>query len=193
MSKGKLIILSAPSGTGKTSICKELIKRNPKWKFSISATTRESRPEEKEGKDYIFVSNEKFDHLVKFGDLLEWEWVHGNRYGTLLEPLEKALDKKQTLILDIDVKGSINVMEEFEDDVISIFVEPPGLDPAEQLETLQQRLENRGDESSTLIKQRIKRFELEREYKENFSHHFINDDFTKTTDKIEKTIKKELK
>ena len=193
MSNGKLIILSAPSGTGKTSICKELIRRNPRWKFSVSATTRESRPEEKEGKDYIFVSIEKFDHLVKFGDLLEWEWVHGNRYGTLLEPLESTLEKKQNLILDIDVKGSINVMEEFEDNVISIFVEPPGLDPLEQIEILQQRLEGRGDESSTLIKQRIKRFELEIEYKKHFSHHFVNDDFTKTTDKIEKTIKKEIK
>ena len=132
MRNGKLIILSAASGTGKTSICKELIKRNPKWKFSVSATTREARPEEKEGKDYIFISNEKFDHLVKFGDLLEWEWVHGNRYGTLLEPLEGALEKKQVFILDIDVKGSVNVIEEFEDDVISIFVEPPGLDPAER-------------------------------------------------------------
>ena len=73
--KKKLIVLSAPSGTGKTSICKELLKINPKWKFSISATTRAPRPKEIEGKDYIFLDDSKFKHYIQFGDFLEWEWV----------------------------------------------------------------------------------------------------------------------
>jgi guanylate kinase len=89
MSTGKLVVLSAPSGTGKTSICKKLLGKNSKWIFSISATTRKLREDELEGKDYIHMSNEKFEHFVKFGDFLEWEWVHGNKYGTPIGPLHQ--------------------------------------------------------------------------------------------------------
>ena len=117
MKEGKLVILSAPSGTGKTTICRELLKRNPKWLFSISVTTREKRENEIRDKDYIFITNEKFDHLIKFGDLLEYEWVHGNRYGTLMVPLEDAIDNKKILLLDIDVKGSCTIMDEFGENV----------------------------------------------------------------------------
>ena len=97
------------------------------------------------------------------------------------------------MLLDIDVKGSMNIIEEFEEDTISIFVEPPGFDNEERLETLTRRLQERDDPSDTLIKQRLKRFELEMSYKEKFTYHFINDNFNKTTDKIEKTIKELLK
>ena len=90
MNKGHLIVLSAPSGTGKTTICKELLKKNPKWKFSISATTRDLREGELDGKDYISISNDEFEHAIRFGDFLEWEWVHGNKYGTPIGPLEDA-------------------------------------------------------------------------------------------------------
>ena len=102
MSKN-LIVLSAPSGTGKTTICKELLKRNKKWKFSVSATTRTPRKGEVDGKDYIFLSTQKFDHYAKFGDFLEWEWVHGNKYGTLADKLEDAIDNNEVMLLDIDV------------------------------------------------------------------------------------------
>ena len=193
MNEGKLIVLSAPSGTGKTTICKELLKRNPKWLFSISVTTRERRENEVRHKDYIFITNEKFDHLIKFGDLLEYEWVHGNRYGTLMEPLEKAIDKNKVMLLDIDVKGGCTIMEEFEDDAISIFIEPPGEDIAEQIEMIEKRLKERGHDSETLIKQRTKRLQLEIEYKDKFHHHFINDNLDDTTNKIEKTIRREIK
>ena len=193
MNKGKVIILSAPSGTGKTTILKELLKRNPKWTFSISVTTREKRENEIRNRDYIFITNEKFDHLIKFGDLLEYEWVHGNRYGTLMAPLEDAIDKKKVILLDVDVKGGCTIMEEFDEDVISIFIEPPGEDLNEQIEVIQQRLKDRGHESETLIKQRTKRLQLEVEYKDKFDYHFVNDDLKKTTDKIEKTIRRNLK
>ena len=122
MKKGKLIVLSAPSGTGKTTITKELLKENSKWKFSVSATTRPPRDGEKDGEDYIFMSKEKFEHYVKFGDFLEWEFVHGNRYGTLTDPLYDALDNGDIILLDIDVIGGRNVMEEFPDDTLSIFI-----------------------------------------------------------------------
>ena len=193
MNEGKLIVLSAPSGTGKTTICKELLKRNPKWLFSISVTTRERREDEVRDKDYIFITNEKFDHLMKFGDLLEYEWVHGNRYGTLMAPLEDVIDKKNVMLLDVDVKGSCTIMEEFDENVISIFIEPPGEDLDEQIETIQKRLKDRGHESETLIKQRTKRLQIEVEYKDKINYHFVNDNLKETTDKIEKTIRRKLK
>ena len=193
MNKGKIVILSAPSGTGKTSICRELVKRNKNWKFSISATTREKRKGEINGKDYIFMSLKEFEHKENFGEFLEWEFVHGNRYATPIEPLEKALEDNKILLLDIDVKGSMNIIEEFEEDVISIFIEPPGFDNQEKIDTLMERLQKRENNSETLIKQRLKRFELEMSYKEKFKFSFINDNFEKTTNAIEEKIKEQIK
>ena len=193
MSTGKLVVLSAPSGTGKTSICKKLLEINSKWKFSISATTRKLREDESDGKDYIQMSNEKFDHFVKFGDFLEWEWVHGNKYGTPIGPLENVLDSGGVMILDIDVKGGLTVMNEFPDETIGIFIEPPGDDVPEQLEILEERLIKRGNEPPKLIKQRLKRFPIEIEYKKDFDYYFINEDFNETVIEIEKTIKENIK
>ena len=192
MKKGKLIVLSAPSGTGKTTITKELLKKNPKWKFSVSATTRPPREGEVDGKDYIFMSKEKFEHYVKFGDFLEWEFVHGNRYGTLTDPLYDTLDNGDVMLLDIDVIGGKNVMEEFPEDTLSIFIEPPGLNIAEQKITLEDRLRSRGDDQTTQIKNRLKRFEKEMESKEYFDLHYINENLKETINLIEKDIKKRI-
>ena len=188
-----LVVLSAPSGAGKTSICKELLERNNKWRFSISATTRSLREGEKEGVDYIHMSNEKFEHCVKFGDFLEWEWVHGNKYGTLMGPLEDILDAGGLMLLDIDVKGGLSLMDEFPDETIGIFIEPPGDDIPEQLEILEERLSQRGDESAKLIKNRLKRFAIEIEFKDNFKFQFINEDLDETVGEIEKMIQENIK
>ena len=193
MNKGKLIVLSAPSGTGKTSVCKELLNRNKKWQFSISATTRDLRDSEKDGVDYIQMSNEKFEHNVKFGDFLEWEWVHGNKYGTPVGPLEDALDSGSVMIFDIDVKGGLTIMDEYPDETIGIFIEPPGDDLPEQLEILEERLTKRGNDPSKLIKQRLKRFPVEIEFKDDFHYHFINEDLQETVVEIEKIIKENIK
>ena len=192
MKKGKLIVLSAPSGTGKTTITKELLKKNPKWKFSVSATTRPPREGEVDGKDYIFMSKDKFEHYVKFGDFLEWEFVHGNRYGTLTDPLYDTLDDGDIMLLDIDVVGGKNVMEEFPDDTLSIFIEPPGLNIAEQKIILEDRLRSRGDDQTTQIKNRLKRFEKEMESKEYFDLHYVNEKLDETVVLIEKDIKKRI-
>ena len=192
MKKGKLIILSAPSGSGKTTICKELLKNNDKWNFSVSATTRDKRENEVDGKDYIFMAREKFDHKEKFGEFIECEWVHGNRYGTLHEPLENALEAGKVMIIDVDVKGAMNLIEEFPEDSISIFIEPPGFNDADKKENLLERMMSRGHENETLMKQRLKRFDLELSYKEKFNFSFINDNLKKTTDKIEKVIKENI-
>jgi len=193
MKKGKLVILSAPSGTGKTSICKELLKRNKKWKFSISATTREKRSDEINGADYYFMTLKQFEHKESFGEFLEWEFVHGNRYATPIDPIERAIENNQIMLLDIDVKGSMNIIEEFETNAISIFIEPPGFDNEERLAALTDRLKRRDGQSETLINQRLKRYNLEMEYKEKFMYHFTNDNFEKTTAAIEKKIKELIK
>ena len=193
MKRGKLIVISAPSGTGKTSICKKLLKKNSDWNFSISATTREKRPEEIDGVDYHFMTIKEFEHKENFGEFVEWEFVHGNRYATLIEPIEECLDNNKIMLLDIDVKGSMSIIEEFVDDVISIFIEPPGFDNQEKIDTLTDRLQKRDDQSETLIKQRLKRFELEMEFKEKFNLHFINQNLDKTTEKIDQKIKELIK
>ena len=193
MNIGKLIVISAPSGTGKTTICKRLLKNNPEWKFSISATTRELREGEVDGRDYIYMSDEKFKHAVMFGDFLEWEWVHGNKYGTPIGPIEDALDAGHTMLLDIDVKGGMSVMEEFSDETIGIFIEPPGDDLPEQLEILEERLNQRGKDPPQLIVKRLKRFPLEIEYKDKFMFHFVNEELDETIKDIEKVIKENIK
>ena len=193
MKKGKLVILSAPSGTGKTSICKELLKRNKTWKFSVSATTREKRKDEVDGVDYYFMTLKQFEHKENFGEFLEWQFVHGNRYATPIDPIEQSIANNEVMLLDIDVKGSMNIIEEFEEDAISIFIEPPGFDNEERLAALTQLLKRRDGQSETLINQRLKRYNLEMEYKEKFMHHFINDNFEKTTAAIETKIKELMK
>ena len=190
--KGKLVVLSAPSGAGKTSICKELLKRNKNWLFSVSVTTREKRDNEVDGVDYIFISKEKFEHLDKFGELIESEWVHGNRYGTQIVPLEEALDNDKIMLIDVDVKGAMNLIEDFEDDVISIFIEPPGMNDADKKESLSDRLQKRGNTNDTLIKQRLKRFDLELSYKEKFNFSNVNEKLEDATNKVEKFIKENI-
>jgi len=193
MKKGLLVILAAPSGTGKSTICKELIKNNKNWNFSVSVTTREPRNGEIDGKDYKFISNSEFEHFVKFGDFIEWEIVHGNKYGTLWSTVEDALDNKKVMILDIDVKGAMSIYEEHPDETILIFIEPPGLNINEQKEILNERLVKRGNEQELAIKHRLKRFETEMEFKEKFNHHFVNENLNKTIEKVEKLIKRNIK
>ena len=192
MKKGKLIILSAPSGAGKTSICKKLLKNNPDWLFSVSATTREKRRNEKDGKDYIFMKKEKFDHAEKFGEFIESEWVHGNKYGTLLKPIEDAIDNGSVIVIDVDVKGAMNLVEEFPEQSLSIFIEPPGINDSDKKELLLERMISRGYQNETLYKQRLRRFEFEIGFITKFSHSFINDNLNKTIIKIEKLIKEEI-
>ena len=193
MSKnGKLVVLSAPSGAGKTTICKELLKRNKEWLFSVSVTTREKRDNETDGVDYLFIGKEKFEQLDKFGELIESEWVHGNRYGTQIDPLEAALDEDKIMLIDVDVKGAMNLIEDFEEDLISIFIEPPGINDQDKKESLSDRLQKRGNTNETLIKQRLKRYDLEFSYKEKFNFSYINEKLEDAIEKIEKYIKENI-
>ena len=193
MKQGLLIVLAAPSGTGKSTICRELIKKNKNWNFSVSVTTRNPRDGEIDEKDYKFISNSEFEHFVKFGDFIEWEIVHGNKYGTLWSAIEDALDNNKVIILDIDVKGAMSIYEEYPDETILIFIEPPGLNIIEQKEALNERLVKRGNEQELAIKHRLKRFETEMEFKEKFNYHFVNENLPQTIDKVEKLIKRKIK
>jgi len=193
MKNSLLVILAAPSGTGKSTICKELIKKNKKWEFSVSVTTRIPRDGEVDGKDYTFISNSEFEHFVKFGDFIEWEIVHGNKYGTPWTSVEDAISDFKVMIFDIDVKGGLAIKEEYPDNTILLFIEPPGENINEQKEALNDRLVKRGNEQELAIKHRLKRFETEMQYKEKFDYSFINKDLNKTVDKVEKLIKRKIK
>ena len=193
MKNSLLVILAAPSGTGKSTICKELIKKNKNWDFSISVTTRIPRDGEVDGKDYTFISNPDFEHFVKFGDFIEWEFVHGNKYGTPWSTVEEAISSSKVMIFDVDVKGALTIKEEYPDNTILVFIEPPGDNIIEQKEALNERLIKRGNEQELAIKHRLKRFETEMEYKEKFDYSFINKNLNKTVDKVEKLIKEKIK
>ena len=193
MKQGKLIILTAPSGTGKTSICKKLLNKNKDWNFSVSVTTRPKRKGEVDGKDYIFMDSDKFEHHVKFGEFIEWEWVHGYKYGTLFSSIDEAMEENKTLILDVDVKGGLSIIEEYEENCITFFVEPPGDNLAEKLEVLEERLNLRGNENSTLVNRRLQRVAKELEFKEKFQHHIVNEDLKEATNEIESIIKEKIK
>ena len=193
MKNSLLVILAAPSGTGKSTICKELIKKNKKWEFSVSVTTRIPRDGEVDGKDYTFISNSEFEHFVKFGDFIEWEIVHGNKYGTPWSSVEDAISDSKVMIFDIDVKGGLAIKEEYPDNTILLFIEPPGDNINEQKEALHELLVKRGKEQELAIKHRLKRFETEMQFKEKLDHSFINKDLNKTVDKVEKLIKRKIK
>ena len=193
MKNSLLVILAAPSGTGKSKICKELIKRNKDWQFSVSSTTRVPREGEIDGKDYSFISNSEFEHFVKFGDFLEWEIVHGNKYGTLWSSVEDAISSKKVMIFDIDVNGGLSIKEEYSDQTVLLFIEPPGDNLNEQKEALNERLVKRGNEQELAIKHRLKRFETEMQFKDKFDYSFVNKDLKKTVEKVEKLIKRKIK
>ncbi|UCH62420.1 MAG: guanylate kinase [Fidelibacterota bacterium] len=182
MRKGLLVVISAPSGVGKTTICKQLMAAHPDWRFSVSVTTRPPRFDETNEKDYTFISNELFEKYISDGKLAEWELVHGHRYGTLRSTLEEVLDKGEILLLEVDVKGGANIKRQFPDDTIAVFIDPP------DLETLIQRLEDRGTESQAVMEQRLARIPEEQAYKKNYDYVVVNDDLERAVNAVEKAI-----
>lgn len=183
MSRGRLIVLSAPSGAGKTTLSNRMRAAHPEWVFSISATTREPRDHEINGADYIFLSNERFDAYIEEGWFVEWEEVHGHRYGTLKNTIEENLVAGHTVILDVDVKGGVNIKKHFRDDTIAIFVDVP------DRETLVARLNNRGTEDAATIQKRLARYPIEIGYKDEYDHVIINDDLERATEELETIIR----
>ncbi|MBQ3043427.1 MAG: guanylate kinase [Alistipes sp.] len=173
----RLIIFSAPSGSGKTTIVRELLKLFPQFEFSISATSRLPRGEEKHGVDYYFLTNDEFRSRVANGEFVEWEEVYaGTCYGTLRSEMERIWAKGNIIIFDVDVMGGINLKRLFGDKACSIFIMPPSL------EELERRLRGRGTDAEEVIAKRIGKASFELSKSSEF-------DFTVVNDKLDEAVK----
>ena len=171
--EGKTVVISAPSGAGKTSIVNFLLSKIPSLNFSVSACSREKRLDEINGKDYYFLNISEFKSKIDKGDFLEWEEVYPDQYyGTLNSELERIWSENKHVVFDIDVAGGINVKNKFTSNCISIFILPPSLT------VLEKRLSDRRSESLSSISKRIKKSEEEISKNQYFDYVVLNDDFT---------------
>lgn len=167
---GKLVIFSAPSGSGKTTIVRELLKRFDCFEFSISATSRQPRGAEQNGIDYYFLTNEEFKERVARDEFVEWEEVYqGTCYGTLKSEMERIWNNGKVIIFDVDVMGGINLKRLFADDACSMFIMPPSI------EELERRLRGRGTDAEEVIQKRIAKAEFEISKAPEFDYVVIND------------------
>ena len=172
MSRGRLIIISAPSGTGKSTIIGWLMKEHPELKlaFSISCTSRAPRGTEQNGVEYFFLTPEEFRQRIENEEFLEYEEVYEGRfYGTLKAQVERQLEVGQNVVFDVDVKGGVNIKKYYGDEALSVFIQPPSI--AE----LRRRLEGRGTDTPEVIDQRIARAEFELTFADKFDKIVVND------------------
>lgn len=167
----KIIIITAPSGAGKTSITRHLLQTYPdKLAFSVSAATRSARGQEKHGVDYYFISEDAFKEKIQHEAFAEWEMVYeGKYYGTLKEELQRIWNAGKVPVLDIDVKGAIHIQQQFPDTTLSLFIEPPTIDE------LKRRLTGRGTESEESLMARVNKAAYEISFKHSFNHVILND------------------
>jgi guanylate kinase len=180
---GKIIVITAPSGAGKTSITRFLLKKYPQLMFSISATTRLPRGDEKNGIDYYFITVKEFQEKIQMNAFVEWEMVYeGKYYGTLKEELERIWKEGKTPILDIDVKGAIHVQQQFTKTSLSIFVKPPSVDE------LKKRLQSRGTENEQSIATRLNKATYELSFSHSFDKVIVNRELDKACAETEEVI-----
>ena len=166
----KIIIITAPSGAGKTSITRYLMKKFPQLAFSVSAATRNPRGSEKNGVDYHFMSTEDFKQKIQHNEFVEWEMVYeGKYYGTLKIELERIWQQNRIPVLDIDVKGAIHVQQQYPAGTLSLFIQAPSIDE------LKKRLESRGTETAESLAARINKASYELSFKDHFDHTITND------------------
>lgn len=181
-----LIVISAPSGAGKTTICNRLAERNKDFRVSVSATTRPPRPNERNGVDYIFLSEDEFFARVQNDEFLEHESVHGYYYGTLKSQVSELLSQGFHVIFDIDVNGALSMKKKFPNAIL-VFLKPPSL------EELKRRLAQRKSDNEAEIEKRLKRLPEEYEKSKHFDYEVINDDLNRTIEEIEAIIRKSEK
>ncbi len=176
---GKVVIFSAPSGSGKTTVVRRLLERFPQFEFSVSATSRAPRGEERDGVDYYFLSNEEFRRRVGRDEFVEWEEVYaGTCYGTLRAEIERIWAKGHVILFDVDVMGGINLKRKFGTDACSIFIMPPSI------EELRRRLECRGTDAPEVIERRIGKAAFELEKAPLFDHTVVNDCLETAVDEV---------
>lgn len=181
--RGLLLPIAAPSGTGKTTVCRRLLAQNRDFVFSVSATTRPPRKMERDGVDYYFLTREQFEDYIRRQKLAEYEEVFGNYYGTLRSTLDEALAAGRVLLLDIDVKGALSIKKLYPRQTISIFLLPPNQDE------LIRRLKKRGTDDERSIAIRNARIPDEIKTGEQFDYQIVNDKLDHTVKKIMQIIK----
>ena len=182
-----LIIITAPSGAGKTTLIKEILKNYNNIKFSVSHTSREIRDNEKNGVDYYFVSKQEFKRGVELEQFVEWNFHFDCYYGTSKSEIIDSINRKIPLLLELDVNGALAIQKLYPNQTISIFIEPPSLDD------LKIRLEKRGSDTMVKINRRLQRIEFELSHKSNFDFTVVNDKLEVATNQILGIIKKETK
>lgn len=176
-----LVVLSGPSGVGKTSLCNRLVEVLDDAVYSISVTTRPKRPGDDEGKEYSFVSPDEFERLRSRGQLLEWAKVHGHEYGTPRPFVERQMAEGKTVVLNIDVQGGVNVMKAFPDGVF-IFVMPP------TIEALVERIAARGGDAKETVRLRMQNAPVEIAEAERYQYVVLNDDFEQCLERLEAIV-----
>ena len=177
-----LIAISAPSGTGKSTLCEEIRIKNPEIKFSISCTTRPRRDYEIDGINYYFLTDVEFMEKVKNNELLEYEEVHGYYYGTLSNALNNAISSKELMLFDVDVNGAMSIKKKYPNNTLTVFILPPSI------EDLKVRLINRGTDSQEVINKRLERTNKEMKFKDKFDTFMINDNLSSAVEKLNKII-----
>lgn len=183
MRRGKLIVISAPSGSGKTTIAKAIMKLNPSLGFSVSATTRRKRENELEGRDYFFLTDEEFQRRADAGEFIETEEVYpGKFYGTLKSEVERLLSNGHDVLFDVDVKGGLAIKKQFPEACL-IFIKAPSS------EALEARLRGRKTEDAATIQKRLDRVPMELELGKQFEYHIVNDDLKQAIDDVQQIVK----
>ncbi len=183
----KLIVVSAPSGCGKTTIVRAILERHPDFRFSVSATTRSKREGEADGRDYFFLTRDEFQRRIDAGEFAEWEEFFGNRYGTLKSQIDAALAAGTPMMFDIDVKGGLSIQRLYPRDTVTIFIEPP------DMTVLRSRLAARGTETPQQLDLRLARAEMELRKGSGFEHHVVNDRLEIAVNDVETIILDSLK
>lgn len=178
---GLLIVLSGPSGAGKGTLCHELLGQVPNIQYSVSATSRNPRPGEVEGKDYFFLTSEDFLAMIGEGDLLEWAEFCGNYYGTPRFAVEQAIQSGKDVILEIEIQGALQIKERFPQGVF-IFIVPPSMD------VLSERIHKRGTESEEVIQKRLATAVHELEYITEYDYVVVNDEVPAAVDKLKSIL-----
>jgi guanylate kinase len=183
MSSQKIIIITAPSGAGKTTIVRKLLSELPQLAFSISASTRTARENEVHGRDYYFLTTEEFHHKIEENAFAEYEMVYaGKYYGTLKSELERIWNKRQVPMVDIDVKGALSIKEKYQEAAFTIFIQPPSL------EALRSRLSERGTETVDSLEERLAKARYELSFAHEFDAIVLNDELDKAYTAVKEMV-----
>jgi guanylate kinase len=181
MARGRLVVISAPSGAGKSTIARAILDAHPTLKFSVSATTRPVRDGEQEGRDYFFLTKEEFRRRIEAGDFVEWEEIYGNYYGTLRQEVDRALEGGRHVLFDIDVKGGLSIRNRYPESLL-IFIRPPSL------QVLRERLRNRKTENDVAVSLRMERVPLEMQLGVGFDYQVVNDDLPRAIAEVSAVV-----